>query len=301
MYFRKYNYNSILKDSKSNMMRSELDKYFILTGMPRGGTTYLAAVLYNPPDVVTLSEAGGRWKEFYRTYGKSDKIFEIFHEFRTRILRGEKVSTLEGTPGFKGKGRIDTWNQKKVQKKITVHNEFSLGLKNPEVFLAFLEIFSKAGLKCIVTVRHPAFVINSWVKRAKDGLNKGGAIKGKFANGDSVIFCSKLDRPEDRRIDLYNHMSDLIVRQIGVKNILIIRHEDWYVDRSQLDRVSDFLGIPNIGYLRPAPIPADPLIITDQEHDKILKGCMIAAKFGYPAEGNLLKPLQPHETAQSNG
>lgn len=272
-----------------------MDKIFILTGLPRSGTTYLAAVLYNPPGVVTLSEAGGRWKDLYRTHGKSDKIFDIFHEFRARILMGEEVSTIEGTPGFEGRGRVDTWNQKKVQKKITVHSEFFLGLKNPEVFLGFLEVFLNAGLKCIVTVRHPAFVINSWVKRLKDRLDKSSAIEGKFANGDSVIFCSKLDRPEDRRIDLYNYMSDLIVRQMGSKNILIIRHEDWYIDRSQLDRVSDFLGIPNIGYLRPAPISPDPLVITDEEHEKILRGCTIAAKFGYQIEGNMLKPFLPPE------
>ena len=115
------------------------DRTFVLTGMPRSGTTYLAAVLYNPPQVVTLSEAGGAWRQFYREHGRSDRAFELFAAFRRSIERGEPVMTFAGTPGFAGEGRVDTWNQKKTAQRIEAAPDFHLGLKNPEVFLELLD------------------------------------------------------------------------------------------------------------------------------------------------------------------
>ncbi|MCK4910300.1 MAG: sulfotransferase [Thermodesulfovibrionales bacterium] len=268
-----------------------LDRIFILCGLPRSGTTYLAALLYNPPEVITLSEAGGKWKQFYREHGVDPGIFDLLKDFRKRILDGEEMATFEGTAGFEGKGRVDTWNQKKEQRKVDALPDFHLGLKNPEIFLAYLGMFAEAGLKCIVTVRHPAAVINSWVKKVQKKLDRGKSVEGKFANGDCLAYSSKSDDIVQRRIDLYNHLAGLVLEHKGHDNVMVIRHEDWYTDPTQLERVTGFLGIPSLGYLRPAPIKPDPPVLSAQEQERINKGCTIAAKLRYPIKDGALEPV----------
>jgi len=267
------------------------DRIFVITGMPRSGTTYLCAVLHNPPAVVTISEARGQWKHLVKAYGRSTRVFDILSDYRERILRGEKVHTLEGTPGFEGKQRIDTWSQKKTARRIEVSHDFKLGMKNPEVFLELLPVFSEAGAKCVITVRHPLCVINSWVKRGQKRLSRGGTIEGTFANGQCVTYNSSSEDPVQRRIDLHNHFAELITDHLTDANVMLIRYEDWFTDKTQLERVSWFLGVPTVGYLRPKPILPDPLIISEEEQEKIQTGCLIAREFGYPVEGNGLKPM----------
>src|SRR5262249_26515505 len=149
----------------------------------RSGTTYLAAVLYNPPKVITVSESGGAWKNFFREFGCSEHVLELFRDQRRRIERGEAVMTFADTEGFRGEGRVDTWSQKKSAQPVAVEHGFQLGLKNPEVFLELLPVFINAGMKSVITVRHPLRVINSWVKKVRARMERGQSIEGTFANG----------------------------------------------------------------------------------------------------------------------
>jgi hypothetical protein len=259
---------------------------FVLTGMPRSGTTYLAAVLFDPPGVVTMSESGGEWKQFYREHGPSERVFNLFDEHRRRIERGEPVMTFAGTEGFRGAGRIDTWNQKKTAQKVEVTEGFHLGLKNPEVFLDLLRVFVNAGVKCIVTVRHPVRVINSWVKRVRRLTESGQPIDGTFANGRSVTFESHAHDAVARRIELFNHFARQSLEYRHTPNILLIRHEDWCLD--QLSKVCDFLGIADPARLRPPVIPPDSVELPADECARICRECAIAGEFGYPKNGSAL-------------
>ncbi|MBD3307300.1 hypothetical protein GF339_12740 [candidate division KSB3 bacterium] len=264
-------------------------KNFVLTGMPRSGTTYLACVLYYPPHVITISEAKGCWKHGFQQHGKGTWFVQMFDEFRTNILQGKNVPTFEGTPGFLGHTRVDTWNQKKIMRRIEAHPDFALGMKNPEVFLELLESFSRAEIRCVITVRHPLFVINSWVKRGEQQVARGKSLEHTFANGKSVTYHSPLPDVVDRRIDLHNYFARHIIRYKHDPNIMLIRYEDWFTDPQQLSRVCHFLEIPSLGYLRPAPLLPDPLILARDEQARILRGCSIAEELGYPVKNHTLK------------
>lgn len=266
------------------------ERIFALTGMPRSGTTYLCAVLHNPPQVITLSEASGQWKRLFKNYGRSIRVFEVFSEQRERILRGEKMATFEGTSGYQGEERVDTWNQKKVERALNAVPDFVLGMKNPAVFLELLEVFRDAGIKCVISVRHPVSILNSWVKKTLPRLKTGKSIKGTFAYGDAISYRSNSEDPVDRRIDLHNYFADLIVEHMFDPNVMIVRHEDWYTDQAQLERVARFLNIPHSGRLRPKAVPPDPPILSQAEQERILVGCKIAGEFGYPVEKGRLKP-----------
>jgi len=257
--------------------------------MPRSGTTYLSCILHNPPSVITISEAQGRWKQFIQDHGHSDGIFEIFAEFREKILRGNPVPSVEGTPGFRGHKRVDTWSQKKKLQRMDANPDFVLGMKNPEVFLTLLDIFLQAHVKCVISVRHPLFVINSWVKQGRRRLTRGASLEGTFANGDSIVYQSKKTDAISRRIDLHNTFAGLILDKMRNPNIKIVPYEDWFSNPGQLSDISRFLGVASLGYLRPAPIAPDPLTISIEEQERIREYCTMAGEFGYPVENGILK------------
>lgn len=267
---------------------------FVISGMPSGGTTYLCAVLHNPPRVVTVSEAGGGWKQRARERGRDPGLVQELFDYRERVLAGERIPSLEETEGFEGKRRVDTWNQKKTLRRHRVDPSFSLGMKQPEVFLELLGFFLDAGLKCVLSVRHPVYVINSWVKRSRRHLERKGNLRGIFANGESVLYSSVKPDIVDRRIELYNHMAARVAAHMDHEDVMVVRYEEWFTDDDLLDKVSGFIGVPNLGYLRPPLIPPDPLLLEAREQERILAGCAEAAALGYEADGTrLLAPVRP--------
>lgn len=260
---------------------------FVLTGLPRSGTTYLAAVLYRPPSVITLSEAGGEWRRFHREHGRSARVLELIADFRKRIEQGESMMSFANTPGYEGRGRVDTWNQKKSEQQIPVEPGFHLGLKNPEIFLDLLPVLLAGGMKCVISVRHPASILNSWVKQARERERHGRSAEGTFADGECVFFRSDAADVVTRRIDLHNHLAGLIAAQLRHPNLLTVRHEDWSVE--QLNRVCEFLCIPSAGRLQPPVIAPDPISLSPDECERIARECAIAAEYGYPmSAGGLL-------------
>jgi hypothetical protein len=266
---------------------------FVMTGAPRSGTTYLSAVLHDPPRVVTLSDPGGVWKRFYRERGVSEAILDVFADFRRRIAAGEPVPVLDGTDGMRGRGRVDTWNQKKVERAIEVSPDFALGMKNPEVFLAHLPIFLEAGLRCLVCVRHPVAVISSWVARRK---RRGKPAKG-FSDGDAVTFRAPGHDAVARRIALHNHFCEQIAAVRGHPSVLLVRYGDWFERPALLDELCAFVGIESPGRLEPPPIAPSPIVLEPDEQERILRECTIASELGYASEGGRLRPPGGAEAA----
>ncbi|MGH0034787.1 MAG: hypothetical protein ACQGVK_07135 [Myxococcota bacterium] len=259
---------------------------FVMTGAPRSGTTYLSAVLYRPPQVVTLSDPGGVWKRFYREHGASPEIFGVFADFRRRIAAGKPVPVLAGTEGMAGRGRVDTWNQKKVEQSVDVAPDFALGMKNPEVFLAHLPIFLEAGLPCLVCVRHPVSVISSWVARKR---RRGKPMKG-FSDGEAVTFRSTAGDAAGRRIELHNHFCRQILAVRDHPRLKLVRYGEWFDRPGLLDEICDFVGLESPGRLEPAPIPPSSIVLDAGEQDRILAECRIAGELGYPLDGDRLRP-----------
>lgn len=213
---------------------------------------------------------------------------EVFAEYYRTLLDGDEIPTFEGTPGFSGETRVDTWNQVKRWGSVEVASDFTLGMKNPEVFLHFLEEFQRFGVKCVVSVRHPLSIINSWVTRAHKLQAEGEPIEGSLADGASVVFKSSLPDIVDRRIDLHNYLVGRIVANLGAPSVSVIRYEDWFLDEGMLARVADFLGIPHRGYLKPNLIPPERPTLPAEEQARILEHCRIAGELGYEvSEGRL--------------
>jgi hypothetical protein len=254
---------------------------FILTGMPRSGTTYLAALLHYPPKVITQSEAGGRWKQLYLDQGAAADPIPILDEMRSRIARGEPVATFEGTAGYSGAQRIDTWNQKKEFRTLEADQDFALGVKNPEVFLEWIPRFVEAGLRCVLSVRHPLGIINSWVKQEERKRARGRAPADSFAQGVSVTWRSAGPDSVQRRIELHNHFAERIVAAQALSGVLLAPYEGWFENGvEQLRRVGEFLGVETKRELVPPPLPPDPVTLSEAEQSRIVAGCAIAREYG---------------------
>jgi hypothetical protein len=274
-----------------DLMTSE--KLFILTGFPRGGTTYLSAVLHYPPEVISLSEAGGLWKQAYRNHVRKQELLEMMESFYIKVLEGQAVYTVEGTDGYAGLKRVDTWSQRKTTKAYTVESTYKLGLKNPEVFLSWLPLFNSMGIKAVISIRHPVGVINSWTKKGKSRSDKGKSIEGTFANGDSCTYKSSSQSIIFRKIELYNFFVRQILDALSYPNFMVIRYEDWFSDSSLLQRIAEFLNIPCSEKLSPELILPDPVeFLTRTEIDTILNNCTIVEALGYPIKNGKLQDSQ---------
>lgn len=258
------------------------DGIFALTGLPRSGTTYLAAVLHDPPSTIALSEARGAWKQAWRDGADTKVIAALMREFHNRIREGEAVATFEGTPGYAGDARVDTWNQPKIEQVINATPGFRLGLKNPEVFLDWLPRLRALGIPVVITVRHPVAIVNSWLEKRAARITKGKDPAGHFGNGDATIFTASASDPIDRCIELHEHLAAKIVKLLDDPGVLIIRYEDWFSDNNLLTRIVDFLGLHSSKGLSPRPIrPEPPNLLDDDAIERLRTGCLTAEPLGY--------------------
>jgi len=244
----------------------ETGPFFAMTGMPRSGTTYLAALLHRPPDVATFSEAQGAWKDLQERGFTRDRFLATVAGFRRKLRAGEPVPTLEGTDGFAGRGRVDTWNNRKNVAVVRVRDDALLGVKNPEVFLEWLPELVAMGVRTIVTTREPLGTIQSWKRKGEERAAKGRPLAGHFANGDSPAWSASSADPVRRRIELYEHWAALIRAHAGSPRVLVVRYEDWFTrGAEQLESIRAFLELPIALTLDPPPIAPDPVDLPADE------------------------------------
>lgn len=251
-----------------------------MTGPPRSGTTYLSAVIHDPPRTITVSDPAGMWKRYYATHGRSEAILTELDDFRARIVAGDPTPTLEGTAGYAGENRVDTWNQKKKSKTYRVNAGANIGFKNPEIFLAHLPIFIAARLPTVITVRHPEAIISSW--KNSDPRRPLG-----FANGDSLIHKAIGLEAIDRRIDLLSHMTDLIIAAKDAPNVLVIRYEDWF-DNPPISELTEFLSLDKPFSLQPRLIAPDQVSLEQTELELIRERLTNYQDLGYPTRNGVL-------------
>lgn len=167
-----------------------------------------------------------------------------------------------------------------------------LGLKNPEVFLEWLPYFHQHDIKCLISIRHPVSVINSWSQRGARRAAKGKDIAGTFANGNAVSFTATAEDKIQRQIQLYNFFVERIQAATQLPNIRVVRYEDWFsAPQESIAKIVEFLGIEHSGELRPEPMLPDAPTLPPEAQEQILAGCTAVQQFGYPTQGDRLEPL----------
>ena len=252
--------------------RAGLDnRTYVISGVPRSGTTYISALLHRPPTSITISDPFGAWRRHYARHGAGPEVLSEIEAWRRRIESEEVVPLLPEPALGETPVRVDTWSLTKEMRSVHTTPGFFLGMKNPEIFLGMLPVFLDAGLKVVVSVRDPVAVVNSWVHAAPDRARD--CVQGRCA-----LFTSDHADPASRRVELYQYLTGLIAPHVGDPRVCIVRHEAWYDDGlAQLARVTNFLDMPMLEDLRPPPAPPLAIQLPESEVALIRARCTTPA------------------------
>lgn len=211
---------------------------FLITGLPRSGTSLLCNLLHKAPNTVVVNEP----QEVFAALENDPECLSLnllYRNLRTNILLGDgiknKVNEL-------GEVIEDTRFNDAYRHYLpdVSRADFCLGTKNPLAYLSRLRILCDAlpDMPKIVMVRHPLHVISSWKSSFKH-LNSVDFDIIPFANDNDGL----LDAVQRKLLNEIRSESNLAVKRalyLRYLGEMIIRDKD----RVHVIRYEDLLSHP---------------------------------------------------------
>lgn len=223
----------------------------ILTGIPRSGTTLLAALVDTMPDSVALNEpaeqaeAAQQQKDTRSARDYAAWIAQDFVRIRTELLAGTPVPDRRNGDGSATTNYYRTEDDQPqadpfalvplVREGLTPH--FTLAIKHNALYLSVLaELAELEGFTVIATLRHPAGVIASW--------NSVPVPVGKGRLPAAAAYW-----PAMRELTRHNDM-ELLEKQVRIYDLMckrlyslrerihIVRYEDMVADRNLISALT---------------------------------------------------------------
>jgi hypothetical protein len=242
---------------------------FIICGAPRSGTSLLAAVLYQPPEMITVMEP---WD------GMRLAPADLFASLREEIAQTGWLRRGRLDVGaLSAKGEVRWGRDGEFPHSVSTARDYLLGVKWP-AFHRYLPLLPQT--KFLICLRHPVEVINSYSKqggRLRAGLEYDIAFNRKMntyvrgATGEDSL----------RRILLYDYVNLQLIPFLERPTVFVVRYERWFEDKENLLReLGEFLGThlgPGKAVIR-RPRPVD---IPASELELIQRHCKSAAILGY--------------------
>ncbi len=215
------------------------DRNILITGIPRSGTTLLAALIDGMPDAVALNEP--RWQYDWAMKNRANSAADDFARWlvgdhaviRQRLLQGipipeRRTQTGEASTNYY---RPDP-ERPDIGKSIelvpfTRHGlspDFTLAVKHNGLYLGALkQIVETGAFRVIAIVRHPVGVICSW--NAIPIQLREGRMPG------AVVYWQQMAALTTMPMDILEkqvHMYDLICHRLHSlrEHIDILRYED---------------------------------------------------------------------------
>jgi hypothetical protein len=267
-------------DQLKRPVRDASPRDFIICGVPRSGTSLLTAVLYQPPEVMTVMEPWDGMR-----LAPADLFTSIRDEIaRTGWLRRGRLDVA----ALNSKGEVRWGRDGEFPHAVAASRDYLLGIKWP-AFYRYLALLPRT--KFLVCLRHPVEVINSYSRqggRLRHGLEYDIAFNKKM-NGH---LRSATDQDSVRRILLYDYVNLQLAPYIRRPNVFVVRYERWFEDKDRLlQELGRFLGTdlrPGAAVIRrprPVDIPASDL-------ELIQRHCTSAAVLGYELDEP--QPLTAH-------
>ena len=265
---------------------------FILTGMPRSGTSLLCSLLNKAGDTVVINEPAEIFPLLHhdaRAYG----LDLYYRKLRADILLKKGVRSKVTAAGeIIEDTRIE--DTRRCYYPVVQQPEFLLGTKNPLAYMARLRLLCDAlpNIPKIVTLRHPLDCIASW-KRSFPHLDQVDLQKFPFAgDADPLLDASQraaLTRiqeqtsPAVKRALLWLYLAELIWRDRN--KVKIVRYEDLVQQPlRELKGVTKYLGIktPDPASLKNVRNHRDLSVLTDEDYDAISLLCRnLLARWDY--------------------
>ncbi len=243
---------------------------FIICGAPRTGTTLLSAMLFQPPQVITVMEP---WS------GMRLPPAQLFATIRdsleqTGTLRYGKLDVDE----LLEKGRVRWVKEGESTPAVPLDEGYLLGVKWP-AFWRYLDLLPRT--KFVVCLRHPYDVISSFKKqggRLVQGLNYDIAFNRRMNQELTAATRSAALR----RVLLYDYVNSRMLPCLGRENVFTVRYERWFQDPEVLlAEIGGFLGV-ELGK-GPAAIrpPQNEVGLAPEEITLVREHCRTAAALGY--------------------
>ena len=242
---------------------------FIICGAPRSGTSLLAAVLYQPPRVVTVMEP---WD------GMRLPPADLFASVREEIIRtGWLHKGRLDVEALRSRGEVRWGRDGEFPHPVAASQNFLLGIKWP-AFYRYLEFLPHT--KFLVCLRHPVEVINSYSHQG-GSLRRGLEYDIRFNKKMNQSLLSTTEQDHVRRVLLYDYANLRLAPHLDRPNVFAVRYERWFEDRKRLlHEIGAFLGTdlgPGMAVIR-RPRPAD---LSASELEVIERHCRSAAILGY--------------------
>lgn len=252
------------------------ERDFVLCGVPRSGTTLLAAQLFQPPRVVTVMEP---WD------GMRLPPAELFASLRAEIAATGRLTRGKlDMAALAESGEVSWVAEGTPTPPLDLAAGYLLGVKWP-AYWRFLDLLPET--RFLVCLRHPEEVIASFA-----------ATPGRLAEGleYDVAFNRALNRelraatrdPAVRRALLWERVNRALLPYLDRPNVLPVRYERWFTEPEALRaELSAFLGVE----LGPWPAALrQPRAPRAGEGDRRLRAlvaerCPTAAVLGYDGGG----------------
>jgi hypothetical protein len=243
---------------------------FIICGCPRSGTTLLAAILFQPPRVVTCMEP---WD------GMRFPPAELFASLRDEVETTGKLSRGRlNLNELRRSGQVKWSPEGKADTEVSVEAPWLLGVKWPG-YWRYLGCLP--GTRFIVCLRDPSEVIASF-KAAGGRLGQGLEYDTRFNRELNGELLEMTGDPTLRRVLLFEHVHKRLIPHLAKPDVLVVRYERWFDDRNALlGDMSRFLGCQLTARhveIRRRP-SADTL--SRRDRDLIAEHCKTVSALGY--------------------
>ena len=243
---------------------------FIICGCPRTGTTLVAAVLFQPPALVTVMEPwdGMRLSPAALFASLRRELFETGQVRRGRLDLPTLLAVGDVRWCQEGRGTVP----------VEVDPDYLLGVKWP-AYWRYLDLLPDS--KFLVCLRDPQEVILS-LRDAGGRLAQGLNYDTRFNRPMNLALQQATGDAGLRRVLLFEYVHERVLPHLHRPNVFAVRYERWFHDRARLmEELSTFLGRP-LGPGRPAiRQPREHEAPTSRERILLQRDCRTAEPLGY--------------------
>lgn len=241
---------------------------FLICGSPRSGTALLTAMLYQPPEVVTVMEP---WDALRLP------PVGLFRSLRAEISQGVLRRGRLDIGALLATGSVTWCRDGERPHQVDAREDTLLGVKFP-AFWRYLDLLPDA--KFLVCLRDPSEVVRSY--RLTGGrLRLGLDYDVPFNARMNAHLEAATSDPARRRVLLYDYVNSRILPHLERPNVMAVRYERWFTDPSGLlAEVAQFLEVglgPGRPELKRPPLPAT----ADEDAGLVTEVCTTARALGY--------------------
>ena len=239
------------------MSRVSLSRNLLVTGLPRSGTTLLAALVDSAPDAICLSEPPLRLaKPHVEPAAFTRAMRTEFAETRARLMAGLPLEERRGPAGERLTNYLVREGERKEPMLIAsmqpvirhrpVAADVILALKSNAAFLSALpELAASDEFECAAILRHPRAIFASW-------LTSGMPIaQGLFAIHRWPAMAAIAAHTELTDAEKLAHVYDTAVRRIVDTPSVVVFDFDvmTYAPKSVFERLRLTMG--EVGLVQP--------------------------------------------------